>query len=131
MWALQWTKCLVCGRDWSLRLATSTAVRQLTARRSVWALALPTAPPQFDSSEVWVCSCGARLRVGRRRNRARNFVLAGTIALIWGTVCLMTGLVWHHPLLSWFLGVFVVILPLTLSGAGEHEVQVVAASAQP
>ena len=107
MGALQGTKCPVCGRDWSVRLATSTAVRQLTARRSVGALALPTALPQLDSSEAWVCSRGARLRVGRRRNRARNFVLAGTIALIWGTVCLMTGLVWSHPLLSWFLGVFV------------------------
>ena len=81
--------------------------------------------PGFDESEVWACSCGAKLRVARRRNRARNFLIAGIIALLWAMICFNTGLVWNHPLLSWFLGVFVVILPLILSGAGKHEVQVV------
>lgn len=130
MWAFQWTKCPVCGRDCGARLAGLIAVRQLTARRSIGALAVPTAPPQFDSKEVWDCSCGARLHVGRRRNRARNFAISGIIVLGFAAICLLTGAVWTHPVLCWFLGVFVVILPLILSGAGKHEVQVVAESSQ-
>ena len=120
----QWTKCPNCGRDWGMRLASSIAAQQLRPRSSLWALALPMRRPRFEESEVWDCSCGARLRVARRRNRARNFLLVGAIALLWAMIWFKTGLVWNHPLLSWFLGIFVIILPLILSGAGKHEVQV-------
>jgi hypothetical protein len=127
----QWTKCPNCGRDWGVRLAGSIAAQQLRPRRSLWPLALPIRRPRFNEAEVWDCSCGARLRVARRRNRTRNFLLAGAIALVWAVICFKTGFVWNHPLLSWFLGIFVVILPLVVSGAGKHQVQVVPESASP
>lgn len=104
------------------------AAPPLTARRSWWAMALPTARPEFDFPEVLDCSCGTRLRVGRRRYRARDFTMAGMIALTWGTVCLLTAMVFKYPVFCWMFGIFVTIIPLILSGAGKHGIKVVAES---
>src|SRR5215468_4946630 len=123
VWTSDWTKCPACRRDWGVRLAGSMVARPLSGRPPRWALAFPIKRPGFDPSEVWDCSCGARLRVGRRRNRVRDFAMAGAIAVTWAAACFLTGAAMRFPIACWFGGTLATLSPLILSGAGKHEVQ--------
>jgi hypothetical protein len=83
---------------------------------------LPTRPPRLEGAS-WECDCGARLCFARRRYRARDFLAAGAVAVVWTAAGFLTGFAAAYPRIYWFAGITLVVIALVLHGVGKHEVQ--------
>jgi hypothetical protein len=124
MWILSWTKCPGCGRDWSLRLAAGIAEgafgggRWRSNVRLFWPVAWPT-----PESAPWVCDCGARLHMARRRFRPADFLVGGVVGGVVVVIGALTGWWQSYPRLFWFTGVVLVVAALSFRGVGKYEVQ--------
>ncbi len=124
MWILSWTKCPECGRDWSLRLAAGIAERAFGGGRwrSKVRLFWPVSRPTLER-DPWVCGCGAKLHVARRRLRAGDFLVGGVIAGIVVVIGILTDWWYSYPRLFWFTGIVLIVAALSFRGVGKYEVQ--------
>ena len=124
MWAFTWTRCPQCHKDWALRIVATAGARRSGNSSGVKSLWMPTPALPLDDSP-WQCDCGAQLRLGRRRFSIGDLILIVVVAAAWGAIVLVTGLAAVYPRLCWFSGILLVVIGLTLRGAGKHEVQIV------
>jgi len=124
VWILSWTKCPECGRDWSLRLAAGIAERAFGGGRwrSKVRLFWPVSRPTLER-DPWVCGCGAKLHVARRRLRAGDFLVGGVIAGIVVVIGILTDWWYSYPRLFWFTGIVLIVAALSFRGVGKYEVQ--------
>jgi hypothetical protein len=124
VWILTWTKCPECGRDWSLRIAAGMAGRAFGdgRRRSLWRVFLPVTWPSIEGVP-WVCGCGAKLQMGRRRVRAGDLLVGGIVAGIVVVIGALTDWWYSYPRLFWFTGIVLIVAALSLRGLGKYEVQ--------